>query len=338
MQLRHVTLWRRLFLWGSVLFVFGPATLVEAGPREGSEADVRVAVVGEVRLPQATRFALIRNPGTGHLGLYKAGEAIFVGKQPLPMGKVVAVREQVLVLVLPTGRIIEIARGGRLPGPHRLMHIRSAVLDTLRYQIRFGAATTSSSTYGVVEIVGRRVILERRASPGEGQATAGPPAVSESPSPWGTLGPGGPTPAPEGATLGELVNRTPFTEVAPDTWEAPRREVQEIGNRVGTLLIETLRSASPTVTMKDGVGLKLHNSLGSGTLDRRGFKIGYAKMAQRTGLEVGDVIVSVNEQPVNSAGGLFRIYRTLKSDSTVSEVKVVIERNNTLRTLTYRIR
>ena len=338
MQLRHVTLWRRLFLWGSVLFVFGPATLVEAGPRERSEADVRVAVVGEVRLPQATRFALIRNPGTGHLGLYKAGEAIFVGKQPLPMGKVVAVREQVLVLVLPTGRIIEIARGGRLPGPHRLMHIRSAVLDTLRYQIRFGAAPASSSTYGVVDIIGRQAIFERHASAGEGQATAGPPGDSGPPSPSGIVALGELSPAPEGATLGELVNRTPFTEVAPDTWEAPRREVQEIGNRVGTLLIETLRSASPTVTMKDGVGLKLHNSLGSGTLDRRGFKIGYAKMAQRTGLEVGDVIISVNEQPVNSAGGLFRIYRTLKSDSTVSEVKVVIERNNTLRTLTYRIR
>ncbi len=61
-------------------------------------------------------------------------------------------------------------------------------------------------------------------------------------------------------------------------------------------------------------------------------------MAQRTGLEVGDVIISVNEQPVNSIGGLVRIYRDLKSNSALSEVKVVIKRGDQVRTLTYRIR
>jgi membrane-associated protease RseP (regulator of RpoE activity) len=180
----------------------------------------------------------------------------------------------------------------------------------LRFQIRVTAAGTPNSNYSVVDILGRHAILQRDAIPGESRT----------------------------ATLAEMVNTIPFVEVAPDTWEVPGQSVKQLGNHLGPLLTETLRSASPTVTMKDGVGLKLHNSLGSGTLDRRGFKIGYAKMAQRTGLEVGDMILSVNEQPVNSAGGLFRIYRTLKSDSTVSEVKVVIERNNTLRTLTYRIR
>ena len=102
--------------------------------------------------------------------------------------------------------------------------------------------------------------------------------------------------------------------------------------------METLRSATPTFTMAGGVGLRINTSLGSGTLDRRGFKIGYVKMAQRTGLEVGDRILFVNGQAVNSAGGLFRIYRQIKSDSSLSEVKVVINRNNQLRTLTYRLR
>ena len=82
----------------------------------------------------------------------------------------------------------------------------------------------------------------------------------------------------------------------------------------------------------------MDTSLGSGTLDRRGFKIEYAKLARRTGLEVGDRILFVNDQPVASAGGLFRIFRSLKADSALSEVKVVINRNNQMRTLTYRIR
>ncbi len=82
----------------------------------------------------------------------------------------------------------------------------------------------------------------------------------------------------------------------------------------------------------------MDTSLGSGTLDRRGFKIGYAKMAQRTGLEVGDRILFVRGEPVNSLGGLISIYRRLKSDSDRSEVEVVINRGTQLRTLTYRIR
>ncbi|MCZ6481056.1 MAG: hypothetical protein O6929_11725, partial [candidate division NC10 bacterium] len=307
---RRAALWRRLALWGCILFVLSAAVFLEAAQGEQVQARSRVELVGNVVLPQATRFGLIRDPKSAHLGLYKDGEAIFAGEQPLPVGKVVAVHDRALVITLASGQAVEIPQGARLPGPHGLVFVRSVLIDTLRFQIRVAAAGTLDRNYSVVDILGRRAILQRDAIPGESRT----------------------------ATLAEMVNTIPFVEVAPDTWEVPGQSVKQLGNHVAPLLTETLRSASPTVTMKDGVGLKLHNSLGSGTLDRRGFKIGYAKMAQRTGLEVGDVIISVNEQPVNSAGGLFRIYRTLKSDSTVSEVKVVIERNNTLRTLTYRIR
>jgi hypothetical protein len=53
---------------------------------------------------------------------------------------------------------------------------------------------------------------------------------------------------------------------------------------------------------------------------------------------MGDRILFVNEEPVNTLGGLFRLYKKLKSDAGVSEVKLVINRDNQLRTLTYRLR
>ncbi len=129
-----------------------------------------------------------------------------------------------------------------------------------------------------------------------------------------------------------------MAEVEADTWEFPGKEVKQLGNHMGPLLEETLRSATPTFTLAGGVGLRPDTSAGSGVLDKRGFSIDYMKLAGRTGLEVGDRILFVNGQPVNSAGGLFRIYRQLKSDASLSEVKVVINRNNQLRTLTYRLR
>jgi CO dehydrogenase nickel-insertion accessory protein CooC1 len=52
---------------------------------------------------------------------------------------------------------------------------------------------------------------------------------------------------------------------------------------------------------------------------------------------MGDRILFVNDEPVNSLGGLYRMYKKLNADTGVSEVKVVLNRANQLRTLTYRI-
>ncbi|MFQ5930951.1 MAG: purple acid phosphatase family protein, partial [Nitrospiraceae bacterium] len=118
---RRAAIWRRLATWGCVLFALAAAAVLEAGTRELPQTEHGVEVVGDVRLPQAAWFALIRDEETGRLGLYKDGEAIFQGQEPLPLGKIMAVRDEILVLALPNGRTIEIARGARLPGPRRLI-------------------------------------------------------------------------------------------------------------------------------------------------------------------------------------------------------------------------
>jgi hypothetical protein len=315
-------LWQRLAVWTCVLFILAAAVLVEASQEERPHAGTRVQFVGEVRLPQGSRFALIRDQETGHVGLYKRDESIHAGEYPLPLGKIVAVHDETLVLALLSGRTIEIRQGARLPGPRRLVFVRSALVDTVRYQVRFGGTATPSN-FSVVDILDRRAILERDAIPGEGQ-TAETPGSEQTPS--------------RTDTLVEMVNQIPLDEVGPDTWEVPAWAAKQVGGHLGPLVSEALGSARPSVTAGYGIAIRIDTSLGSGTLDRRGFKIGYAKLARRTGLEVGDRILFVNGQPVASAGGLFRIYRSLKTDSALSEVKVVINRNNQLQTLTYRIR
>jgi hypothetical protein len=325
---RRAALWRRLATWSCVLFALAVTALLEAGPRELPQAEHSIEVVGEVRLPQAAWFALIRDEETGRMGLYKDGEAIFQGQEPLPLGKVRAVRDEILVLALPNGRTMEIARGARLPGPRQLIFVRSAIVDTLRFQVRFERTATSGDDYYLVELRGRRATLEREWRTTTARGAPRRPNAERLSVPSGS----------EMTTIAGIVNRTPFTEVAPDTWEIPKEHAKELGNQVRPLFAEALSSVRPGVSLDGGVGLSLSTSLGSGTLDRRGFEIGYAKMAQRTGLEVGDRILSVGGEPVNSIGGLIRIYRGLKGDAAVSEVNVVVERNNERRTLTYRIR
>jgi len=329
---------RALAVWCCLAFLLASAVLLEAGQAQKPQPGSRVEVVGDVRLPQPTRFALIRDAATGLVGLHREGEPVFEGDSPLPLGKIVAVEDRALRIALPSGRTVEIAEGAGLPGPRKLVFIRSAWLDALRFQLRYGAAPASNKYYAVVDIQGRRAILERAATPGEDPSRASIVGVlGSSQGPRG-LGPGGPSAVPEKSAVAEMVNRIPFAKVAPDTWEIPGRNLSELGDQVWPLLAETLRSARPTVDVGWGVGASVDTSLGSGTLDRQGFSIDYMKLARQTGLEVGDRILSVNEHPVNSVGSLVRIYQALKSDAALSEVKVLIKRGGELRTLTYRIR
>jgi len=330
----RTTLGRRPALWGCVIFVLSAATIVEASP--GREIGAPVKLVADVRLPAVSRFALIQDHKSGHVALYTAQESIHIGENPLPIGKIAAMDHEVLVLAFPGGQTIEIPQGGRLPGPGRLVFIRSALIDTLRYQIRFGAAATPSSRFSVVDVLGRRAILQRDAIPGEGKATTSHPPHSRPQRPLAASMKS--SSVSERGALAQLVDRIPFDEVAPDTWEIPGTDVKQLGNHLGPLFTDAFRSAAFIVDTGWGVGLRVNTALGMGTLDRRGFLIEYAKLANRTGLEVGDRILSVNNQPVNSAGGLVSLYRKLQSDPNLSEVKVVITRNNQPRTLTYRIR
>jgi S1-C subfamily serine protease len=127
-------------------------------------------------------------------------------------------------------------------------------------------------------------------------------------------------------------------EVAPDSWEVASAQLKQVGDHAGELFSEALASAVPSLTPWYGVALKVATSLGGGTLDRRGFLVENLKLAQRAGLELGDRILLVNDEPVNSLSGLYRMYKKLNSDSAVSEVTVVVNRDNRLRTLTYRLR
>jgi hypothetical protein len=218
-----------------------------------------------------------------------------------------------------------------------LIFTRSVLLDTLRFQVRYGGpAGIPGDEYSLVDVRDRSAILQRDA-PAEGRS-----AVA-------ALTPGRPADqaarlasldqsARRGASLASLVSAASLREVAPDTWEVPAREVQEIGSHAGQVFSEALASAVPSLTPWYGVALKVATSLGGGTLDRRGFLVENVKLAQRAGLELGDRILFVNDEPVNSLGGLYRMYKKLNSDSSVSEVTLVVNRDNRLRTLTYRVR
>jgi hypothetical protein len=315
-------------------FVFG------AGPGGNAGIVVRVEFTAEVRLQEPTWFALLREPETGHQSLHKAGEPIFAGTDPLPLGTLVTVRADGLVLVLPQGETVRLAPGARLPGRRDLRFVQSVLLDTVRFEVRYGGpAAPPGAEYAVTQILGRQAILQRDATVGERQlAAARPTGPGLASGPGGAAAQAGAPSTPKEAALAALVQALPIREVGPDTWEVPAREAKDLGASVGQLFTEALASATPHFTPWYGVALSVNTALGGGTLDRRGFLVNNLTLADRAGLEMGDRILFVNAEPVNTLAGLVRLYKQLKSDAGVSEVKVVITRANQLRTLTYRLR
>jgi hypothetical protein len=258
----------------------------------------------------------------------------------LPVGRILAVDDHSLLLALPGGQSREIPKGGRLPNWRELTFVGSVVLDSLRFQVRYGEPTTPPGVdYSVVEILGRRAILQRDALPGERQMAAGNPGGPPPAQAQGVAATNAGSPrTPKEDALVDLLERVPLREVAPDRWEISARDAKDLGDSVGQLFTEALASATPRLTAWYGVALTVDTSLGSGTLDRRGFLIENLTLAQRTGLEMGDRILFVNQQPVNTLMGLYETYKTLTSDTAVSEVKLVVDRANQLRTLTYHLR
>ncbi len=334
-RVRWITLGAVLTLWLALPNLLEAAPRVKQPPKR--QGDARVEFSAEVRLPQPTRFALIRDPAGKLLTLHKPGEALYAGNDPLPLGKIVRVDEGTMALALTNGQTLEVKKGAKLPGRKGLVYAGSVMLDTLRFQVRHGMASATPGTdYSIIEILGRQAILQRDALPTEGRyaVAAGAPRPA-----GGRLEPVGGTwaSAVRAATLANLMNAAPIREVAPGTWEVPAHEAQELSSHAGALFSEALASATPHFTPWYGLSLTFDTSLGGGTLDRRGFLINSLKLAQRAGLEMGDRILFVNDEPVNSLGGLYQMYKKLKSDAGVSEVKVVVNRANELRTLAYRI-
>ena len=81
--------------------------------------------------------------------------------------------------------------------------------------------------------------------------------------------------------------------------------------------------------------------MGNIVLNRDGFLIqnlAVARLVERTGIRQGDLITSINGQPVNSLYGIYRAYMSFKSDKSMEAVSVDIIRNGRPETLTYKIR
>lgn len=104
------------------------------------------------------------------------------------------------------------------------------------------------------------------------------------------------------------------------------------------VVMEAWSTVRPMLSWNHGMAFEVKSPIVDGVLGPRGFRLTSPKLAERAGLEMGDVVLAVNDQPINGFGDVFRLYRQVKADQHLSAVEITLERQGRLVTKTYRIR
>jgi hypothetical protein len=135
-----------------------------------------------------------------------------------------------------------------------------------------------------------------------------------------------------------LLGRVRVTPTAQDSYEINAADLNAALDQSVQFLAETWPRIWPSVSFQHGINYDIQSPIADGTLGPRGFRVTSANLAERVGLDVGDVILGVNGQPVKSFADVYRVYSQMQRDPHLSIIQLDLERQGQRLTKTFRIR
>jgi hypothetical protein len=285
----------------------------------------------EVTFAEPKRYAVVTELQTKRQRLYGKGDLIPDGRGP-DQGFVVEEVEPSSVQLREsrTQKQVRVSAGTALPGGGRQL-AETTLLEGLDY--RYVPATGAADPEPrVLQIRTRRAILALDAP--------APQAVVAAAQRDGF----GQAPAPEYALHtqqrldAKLLGQVRVKGTGRDAYEISAADLRMAMNHGERVLMEAWSAVRPMLSWNDGVTFRVQSPIADGVLGPRGFRVSSPNLAERAGIEVGDVVLAVNDHPVNGFGDVFRLYRQVKQDQRLSSVNVKLERQGRLVTKTYRIR
>lgn len=139
----------------------------------------------------------------------------------------------------------------------------------------------------------------------------------------------------------EFFEDVEIEKIEKDTWAVNRDSAEKAIDNAGRSLFSVIKKVRPEYLSGKGPSLRFNCALGELVLNREGFlvqNLAVAKLVERAGIKKGDLIKSINGQPVNTLFGIFKSYMNIKSNKDVKVVKVDIVRDERPQTLTYKVR
>jgi hypothetical protein len=267
---------------------------------------------GRIDLGHRVWMAVIVDP-SGARVLAGAGVPIFRGKDPLAVGTIQTVTPGSLTIRL--WRDGQEARGflGRsLPGAPDLRVEDFVAVRHIEYRYRQLPPETEPLLNGELYFAGMEeecAILKRDVDPAK--------LAREAQQHLATI---------------------PIVEVAPRTWEISADDLQSGLGASGVVVNRAVQTGQLGLAVGPGLGVEFKTPLANVRLDQKGFRITDPSLASRAGLQVGDRVVAINENPISGISDALRVYQQIKSTPAIREVRISLERNEQPITLTYRIR
>jgi hypothetical protein len=340
---RRGTRRRCLFLWlivaAAIMIMTGaggtvnrpvepPRAAPQRPPRE--ETTPLAQPRAEITFANPQFFAIITDLGRKQQRLYSVGDVL---ADPADGGRGVKIqqieRRRLRLRDTSTQRVVWVGVGNLVPGLTDRRVTGTALLGGLDYQYRVRADSLDPEPR-LLGIRGDRAALEVDVP--EPKPVAPP---FHAPDASGEVEQ---VPALHRKLDATLLGRVGVTQTGPNTYEVSAADIQGVLDHGGQVLAEAWPTVLPLVSLREGVSFQVQSPVADGVLGPAGFRVTSPNLAQRAGIEVGDVILAVNGRTVNGFLDVYRLYQEARRDPNLSLIEVRLERQGVPVTKTYRIR
>jgi hypothetical protein len=282
-----------------------------------------------VNLRTSTRYAIVLHEPNKVRTLHTSNDILFDPRDQIRSFTVLQVDAVTVTLQEKrTGRTHVWRSGDSLEEFQGLVLAGTVMLNQLRYQYRTVERVVNAEPV-LLSVEGSVAFLEKEV------LRKGAPA-SSAPSPTGVALPPSHNFRALSPTLSKL---TRVKEVDAETYEIEGVGLRSALENVGQVVSDLNLMISPTLSAQSGAGFYVSSEVADGILSLRGFTVTNSKVAHIFGIEVGDTILRVNNNPVTSPLSAWWAYQEFViRNPTQSEMRVDIRRASSLVTKTFRVR
>jgi hypothetical protein len=303
---------------------------VSRAPIEGTAPDP--SPTAEVTFATPQRFAIVSEPRASTRRLYTSGDFL---PDPKAAGQGFIVdrlyTDGLQIRDTRGQKTFRVEVGGVIPGSGGRRLEGTVLLDGVEYRY-VNAGGTSDPEPRLLQIRERRGHLEVDITGPRIVAVAAPSTQ--------------PVPPPladrplqlEQRLDKAILERVRVKPAGPDTYEINAADAQMAFDHGGKILMEAMTTIRPMLSLDQGMNFSVKSAVADGVLGPRGFRVVSPNMAERAGIEAGDVVLAINGQPIDGFADLFRLYQQVKRDPSISVVELNLQRQGKLMTKTYRLR
>ncbi len=135
-----------------------------------------------------------------------------------------------------------------------------------------------------------------------------------------------------------ILEKVTVKEIGRDIYDLGAAELRQAMDHAGQILTDAWSTVRPMISLNEGIRFRIQSPVADGVLGPRGFQVSNPNLAERVGIQKGDVILVINGQPINGFSDVFRLYQQVRRDTQISTVTLRLERQGQPLSKTFRVR